>query len=192
MHPVRAWTLCYPGPRGGYLMSVWRCARLDKNPCLMYRQACLKKFTHFYWHVPKNLSQNAPIFITCTYYLIGSVYPGTATEFSAANIFQPISGQHCLLRHPSGRYAQRNQSLLPKMPWAATDSDKNVMIPVSEWVSEWVSECICDDYFISSLVVDCVNVNVRAYVLQVGRSIVALGPIALFNPFSMCDEIKYV
>ena len=53
-----------------------------------------------------------------------------------------------------------------------------------------MSECICDDYFISSLVVDCVNVNVRAYVLQVGKSIVAL--FALFNPFSMCDEIKYV
>ena len=70
------------------------------------------------------------------YYLIGSVNPGTATEFLAANIFQPISGQHCLLRHPSGRYAQRNQSLYPKMPWnfrsTATDSDKNVMIPVSE------------------------------------------------------------
>ena len=54
----------------------------------------LEKFAHFYWHVPKNLSQNAPISITCTYYLIGSVNPGTATEFLAANIFQPISGQH--------------------------------------------------------------------------------------------------
>ena len=30
---------------------------------------------------------------------------------SAANIFQPISGQHCLLRQPSSRYAQHNQSL---------------------------------------------------------------------------------
>ena len=45
--------------------------------------------------------------------------------------------------------------------------------------------------FISSLVVDCVNVNVHAYVLQVGKSVVALY-IAFFNPFSMCDEIKYV
>ena len=44
--------------------------------------------------------------------------------------------------------------------------------------------------FISSLVVDCVNVNVRAYVLQVGKRHCRI--IALFNPFSMCDEIKYV
>ena len=42
-----------------------------------------------------------------------------------------------------------------------------------------MSECICDDYFISSLVVDCVNVNVRAYVLQVGKSIVALLPSSI-------------
>ena len=57
------------------------------------------------------------------------------------------------------------------------------MIPVSdhEWVSEWVSEWlyIFDDYFISSLVVDCVNVNVRACVLQVGKSIVALLPCSI-------------
>ena len=33
--------------------------------------------------------------------------------------------------------------------------------------------------FISSLVVDCVNVNVRAYVLQVGKSIVALLPCSI-------------
>ena len=40
---------------------------------------------------------------------------------------------------------------------------------------------ICDDYFISSLVVDCANVNVRAYiyVLQVGKSIVALLPSSI-------------
>ena len=144
----------------------------------------IEKFTHFHWHVPKNLSQNAPIFITCTYYLIGSVNPGTATEFLAANIFQPISGQHCLLRHPSGRYAQRNQSpnqkcLGTSYRSTAKDSDKNVMIPVRDcvqtirrewvraWVSEWVSVYVMT-IFISSLVVDCVNVNVRAYVLQVG------------------------
>ena len=44
-----------------------------------------------------------------------------------------------------------------------------------------MSECICDDYFISSLVVDCVNVNsnVRAYVLQVGKSIVTLLPCSI-------------
>ena len=42
-----------------------------------------------------------------------------------------------------------------------------------------MNECICDDYFISSLVVDCVNVNVRAYVLQVGKSIVALLPCSI-------------
>ena len=42
-----------------------------------------------------------------------------------------------------------------------------------------MSECICDDYLISSLVVDCVNVNVRAYVLQVGKSIVALLPCSI-------------
>ena len=40
-------------------------------------------------------------------------------------------------------------------------------------------ECICDDYFISSPVVDCVNVNVRPYVLQVGKSIVALLPCSI-------------
>ena len=33
--------------------------------------------------------------------------------------------------------------------------------------------------FISSLVVDCVNVNVCAYVLQVGKSIVALLPCSI-------------
>ena len=40
---------------------------------------------------------------------------------------------------------------------------------VSEWVSQWVSVYVMT-IFISSLVVDCVNVNVnvRAYVLQVG------------------------
>ena len=44
-----------------------------------------------------------------------------------------------------------------------------------------MSEYICVDYFISSLVVDCVNVNVnvRAYVLQVGNSIVALLPCSV-------------
>ena len=43
--------------------------------------------------------------------------------------------------------------------------------------------------FISSLVVDCVNVNVHAYVLQVRKSIVAL---LLVQSISICDEIKYV
>ena len=61
--------------------------------------------------------------------------PGTALWFLAANIFQPIRGQHCLT---SGRYAQRNQSLYPKIPRnsrsTATDSDKNVMIPVRDCV----------------------------------------------------------
>ena len=147
----------------------------------------LEKFTHFYWHVPKNLSQNAPIFITCMYYLIGSVYPGTATEFSAANIFQPISGQHCLLRHPSGRYAQRNQSLLPKMPWTATDSDKNVMIPVSEWVSEWVSVYVMFHFFSCSRLCECECACICVASWKKHSRI-----IALFNPFSMCDEIKYV
>ena len=52
-----------------------------------------------------------------------------------------------------------------------------------------MSECICDDYFISSLVVDCVNVNVRACVASWKEH---CRIIALFNPFSMCDEIKYV
>ena len=33
--------------------------------------------------------------------------------------------------------------------------------------------------FISSLVVDCVNVNLCAYVLQVGKSIVALLPCSI-------------
>ena len=109
----------------------------------------LEKFTQFYWHVPKNLSQNAPIFITCTYYLIGSVYPGTATEFLAANIFQPISGQHCLLRHPSGRYAQRNQSLYNQRCLGISDPQQQIVIKMlwyqwgivckQTWVSEWVS-----------------------------------------------------
>ena len=53
-----------------------------------------------------------------------------------------------------------------------------------------MSEYICDDYFVSSLVVDCVNVNVRAYVLQVWKEHCRI--IALFSPCSMCDEIKYV
>ena len=48
----------------------------------------------------------------------------------------------------------------------------------SEWVSELVSVYLMT-IFISSLVVDCVNVNVRAYVLQVGKSIVALLPCSI-------------
>ena len=47
-----------------------------------------------------------------------------------------------------------------------------------EWVSEWVSVYVMT-IFISSLVADCVNVNVRAYVLQVGKSIVALLPCSI-------------
>ena len=47
-----------------------------------------------------------------------------------------------------------------------------------EWVSEWVSVYVMT-IFISSLVVDCVNVNVRAYVLQVGKNIVALLPCSI-------------
>ena len=40
--------------------------------------------------------------------------------------------------------------------------------------------CVCVmTIFISSLVVDCVNVNVRAYVLQVGKSVVALLPCSI-------------
>ena len=86
-------------PRGGYLMSVWSCARQDKNSMLDVQTSLLETFTHFYWHVQKNLSQNAPIFVTCMYYLIGSVHPRDGPwEFLTANIFQPISGQHCLLR----------------------------------------------------------------------------------------------
>ena len=131
----------------------------------------LEKFTHFHWHVPKNLSQNAPIFITCTYYLIGSVQPGTATEFLAANIFQPISGQHCLLRHPSGRYAQRNQSRNQKCLGTsyrstATDRDKNVMISVRDCVQtikrEWVSECVRES--VSEWVSECVRESVSQWV----------------------------
>ena len=48
-------------------------------------------------------------------------------------------------------------------------------------MSECVCECVCVyvmTIFISSLV-DCVNVNVRAYVLQVGRSIVTLLPCSI-------------
>ena len=172
-------------PRGRYWMSVWRCARLNKNSMLDVQASLLEKFTDFYWHVPKNLSQNAPSFITCTYYLIGSVHPGTATEFLAANVFQPISGQHCLLRHPRqvgtlnainhcnqrclGTSDDPQQQIVIKMLWYQW---------VSEWVSEWVSVYVMT-IFISSLVVDCVNVNVRAYVLQVGKSIVALLPCSI-------------
>ena len=162
----------------------------------------LEKFTQFYWHVPKNLSQNAPIFITCTYYLIGSVYPGTATEFLAANIFQSISGQHCLLRHPSGRYAQRNQSLYNQRCLGISDPQQQIVIKmlwyqwgivckqsnVSEWVSEWV--CICDDYFhfySSSRLCEC-----ECTCICVASWKEHCRVIALFNPFSMCDEIKYV
>ena len=51
-----------------------------------------------------------------------------------------------------------------------------------------VCVCVCDGVcvcvyvmtiFISSLVVDCMNVNVRAYVLQVGKSVVALLPCSI-------------
>ena len=46
--------------------------------------------------------------------------------------------------------------------------------------STWVSECVyVMTIFISTLVVDCVNVNVRAYVLQVGKSVVALLPCSI-------------
>ena len=177
-------------PRVGYLMSVWRCARLDINSMLDVQTSLLEKCTHFYWHVPKNLSQNAPIFITCTYCLIGSAHPGTATEFLAANIFQPISGQHCLLRHPSGRYAQRNQSLQPKMPpnfRSTTDSDENVTIPVSEWVSEWVYMWGLFHFFSSSRLCECECACICVASWKEHCPI-----IALFSPCSMCDEIKYV
>ena len=97
-------------PRGGHLMSVWSCARLDKNSMLDIQTSLLEKCAHFYWHVQKNLSQNAPIFITCTYYLIGSVHPRDSPwvfEHKATHIFQPISG--AALPVTSGRYAQRNE-----------------------------------------------------------------------------------
>ena len=43
-----------------------------------------------------------------------------------------------------------------------------------------VCVCVCVmTIFISSLVVDYVNVNVRAYVLQVGKSVVALLPCSI-------------
>ena len=53
-----------------------------------------------------------------------------------------------------------------------------------EWVSEWVSVYVMT-IFISSLVVDCVNVNVCAYVLQVGKSIVALLPCSIHFQYVM-------
>ena len=55
-----------------------------------------------------------------------------------------------------------------------------------------MSECICDDYFISSLVVDCVNVNVRAYVLQVGKSIVALLPSSIHFQYRPNCAIEFL
>ena len=144
-------------PRGGYLMSVRSCARLDKNFMLDVQTSLLEKCTHFYWHVQKNLSQNAPTFITCLYYLIGSVHHGEGPGFLAANIFQPISGQHCLT---SGRYAQRNQSrnqrchgapdpqqqIVIKMlwyQWGIVSKQSNVQIALLNFslYYEWFNSC---------------------------------------------------
>ena len=53
---------------------------------------------------------------------------------------------------------------------------------MSDYVCVCVCVCVCVyvmTIFISSLVVDCVNVNVRTYVLQVGKSIVALLPCSI-------------
>ena len=83
-------------PREGYLMSVWSCARLDKNSMLDVQTSLLEKCTHFYWHVQKNLSQNAPIFITCTYYLIGCVHPGDRPEILALIFFNQSVGSIAL------------------------------------------------------------------------------------------------
>ena len=67
---------------------------------------------------------------------------------------------------------------------------------VSEWVSEWVRACvracvcICDDYFhffSSSRLVECECACICVASWKEHCRI-----IALFNPFSMCDEIKYV
>ena len=70
---------------------------------------------------------------------------------------------------------------------------------VSVCVSGCVCVCVCVcvnvcvyvmTIFISSLVVDCVNVNVRGICVVSWKERSCI--IALFNPFSMCDEIKYV
>ena len=178
-------------PWEAYLMSVWRCARLDINSMLDVQTSLLEKFTHFYWHVPKNLSQNAPIFITCTYYLIGSVYPGTATEFLAANIFQPISGQHCCyvtrqvgtlnaINHCNQRClgtSDPQQQIVIKMLWYQW---------VSEWVSEWVYMWWLFHFFFSSRLCECECACICVASWKEHCRI-----IALFNPFSICDEIKY-
>ena len=65
---------------------------------------------------------------------------------------------------------------------------------VSEWLSEWVSECVSVcvyvmTIFISSLVVDC---ECECACICVASWKEHCRIIALFNPFSMCDEIKYV
>ena len=184
-------------PRDGYLMSVWRCARLDKNSMLDVQASLLEKFTHFYWHVPKNLSQNAPIFVTCTYYPIRSVHPGTATEFLAANIFQPISEAALLvyvtrlvgtlnaINHRNQRClgnSYLHQQIVIKMLWYQ-------WVIMSEWVSEWVTVYIwwLFHFFSSSRLCECECACICVASWKEHCRI-----IALFNPFSMCDEIKYV
>ena len=79
-------------PRGGYLMSDWSCVRLDKNCMLDVQTSLLEKCTHFYWYIQKNLSQNAPIVITCTYYLIESIHPRMALSFWALIFFNQLVG----------------------------------------------------------------------------------------------------
>ena len=74
---------------------------------------------------------------TCTYYPIRSVHSGTATEFLAANIFQTISGAALLVyvTRPVGKLNainHRNQRCLGNSYLHQQDSDKNVMIPVSD------------------------------------------------------------
>ena len=122
-------------PQEGYLMSVWSCARLDKNSMLDVETSLLEKYTHFYWHVQKNLSPNAPIFITCTYYLIGSVNPGTALSFCPLIFFNQSVGSIALRRVGTLNAINHcNQRCHGTPDPQQQISDKNVMIPVRDCV----------------------------------------------------------
>ena len=189
--------------RSGYLMSVWSCARLDKNSMLDAQTNLLEKLTHFYWHVPKNLSQNAKNLYNMHILPNRECPPrGQPLSFWSLIFFnQSVGSIACYVTRQVGtlnainHFNQRchgtsdpQQQIVIKMlyQWGIVCKQSNV----SEWVSEWVNVCVCVcecvcvcinvmTIFISSLVVDCVNVNVRAYVLQVGKSIVALLPCSI-------------
>ena len=75
---------------------------------------------------------------------IGSAHPGTVPEFSytrftlSTHNFQPISGQHCLLRHLGTSDIMNVNHDVLRSRSTATDSD-NLMIPVRDSVQ--INKC---------------------------------------------------